>query len=70
LQPPAIAQEGPWLTDEQARDIAAGAVHAKYPQPCYSTYRDERLEGILLHVRKRGATVSEFLTVGCCSGAL
>jgi hypothetical protein len=42
----------PWLTDEQARDVAAAAVHSVYPEPCYSTYRDERLESFVLSVRK------------------
>lgn len=41
-----------WLTDEQARDVAGAAIHSVYPQPCYSTYRNERLESSLLSVRK------------------
>jgi hypothetical protein len=45
------AQETPWLTDEQARDVATAAIHAKYPEPCYSTYRDERLEGFVVNLR-------------------
>ena len=45
-------QATPWLTDEQARDVAAAAVHTVYPEPCYSTYRDERLESFVLSVRK------------------
>jgi hypothetical protein len=48
----AAAQEKPWLTDKQARDSAAAAVHSEYPEPCYSTYRDERLESFVLSVRK------------------
>ena len=35
------------LTDDQARDVAASAIRGVYPEPCYSTYRDERLEGFL-----------------------
>ena len=47
----AVAQST-WLTDEQARDVAGAAVHSLYPEPCYSTYRNERLESWLLSVRK------------------
>jgi hypothetical protein len=46
------AQEIPWLTDDQAREKAAATVHPIYPQPCYSTYRDEGLEGFILNVRR------------------
>jgi hypothetical protein len=42
----------PWLTDEQARDIATAAIHPVHPEPCYSTYRNERLEDFVLSVRK------------------
>lgn len=48
----ADGQTTPWLTDEQARDVAAAAVHSAHPEPCYSTYRNERLEGFTLSVRK------------------
>ena len=48
----AAAQGEPWLTDDQARERVAAAVHAVDPQPCYSTYRDERLESFALDVRK------------------
>ncbi len=48
----ASAQATPWLTDEQARDVVAAALHTKYPEPCYSTYRDERLESITASVRR------------------
>ena len=47
----AVGQLIPWLTDEQARDVAAAAIHSAYPQPCYSTYRNERLEDFVLSVR-------------------
>lgn len=47
----ALAQ-ATWLTDEQARDVAGAAVHSVYPEPCYSTYRSERLESFVLSVRK------------------
>ena len=45
-------QPTPWLTDEQARDVAAAAIHTVYPEPCYSTYRKENLEDYLLSIRK------------------
>jgi hypothetical protein len=48
----ASGQSTPWLTDEQARDIAGAAIHSVYPEPCYSTYRNERLEDFVLSVRK------------------
>jgi len=41
-----------WLTDEQARDVATAAIHSVHPEPCYSTYRNERLESFVLSVRK------------------
>jgi hypothetical protein len=50
--PVASGQTTPWLTDEQARDVVAAAIHTKYPEPCYSTYRDERLESIVASVRR------------------
>jgi hypothetical protein len=46
------ARPTPWLTDEQARDVAAAAIHSVYPKPCYSTYRNEHLESFLLSIRK------------------
>lgn len=48
----AAAQDKPLLTDDQARDVAGSAVRSEYPEPCYSTYRDERLENLVLSVRK------------------
>jgi hypothetical protein len=50
--PPNPSQATPWLTDEQARDVAAAAIHSVYPEPCYSTYRNENLESFVLSVRK------------------
>jgi hypothetical protein len=40
------------LTDEQARDVAAAAIHSVYPEPCYSTYRNERLESFVVRLRR------------------
>jgi hypothetical protein len=51
--PPNPTQATPWLTDEQARDVAAATIHSVYPQPCYSTYRNENLESVVLSVRKK-----------------
>jgi hypothetical protein len=48
----AASQTTPWLSDEQARDVAAGAIHSVYPEPCYSTYRNERLESFVVSVRR------------------
>jgi hypothetical protein len=48
----AAGQAKPWLTDEQARDVAAAAIHPIYPQPCYSTYRDERHESFVVSLRR------------------
>ena len=45
-------QAGPRLTDEQARDVAAAAIHSTYPQPCYSTYREEFLESWVFSLRR------------------
>ena len=50
--PPNPAQPTPWLTDEQAREVAAAAIRSVYPRPCYSTYRNEHLESFLLSIRK------------------
>ena len=47
----AAAAHATWLTDEQARDLAGAAIHSVHPEPCYSTYRNERLEGFVLSVR-------------------
>jgi hypothetical protein len=47
----AAGQAIPWLSDEQARDVAGAAVHSLYPEPCYSTYRDERLENFVVSLR-------------------
>ena len=46
------SQATTWLTDEQARVVAAAAIHSVYPEPCYSTYRNENLEGSVLSLRK------------------
>ena len=48
----AAGQAAPWLTDEQARDVAGAAIHSVYPEPCYSTYRNERLESFVVSVRR------------------
>ena len=48
----AASQPTAWLTDEQARDLASAAVRSERPEPCYSTYRNERLEGIVLSLRR------------------
>jgi hypothetical protein len=48
----AAGQATPWLTDDQARDIAGAAIHSVYPHPCYSTYRNERIESFLVSVRR------------------
>lgn len=48
----ATGQAIPWLTDEQARDVAAAAIHPVHPEPCYSTYRNERLESFVVSVRR------------------
>jgi len=47
----AAGQEAPWLTDEQARDVATAAIHAVHPEPCYSTYRNESLESSIVSLR-------------------
>lgn len=47
----AAGQATAWLTDEQARDLTAAAVHSVYPEPCYSTYRNERLESFVVSLR-------------------
>src|SRR5262249_19308033 len=58
--PPSPLETTHWLTDEQARDTAAAAIRAVRPEPCYSTYRNERLESFLLSVR-RNPTVGKQL---------
>lgn len=40
-----------WLSDEQAREVAGAAIHSTYPKPCYSTYRNERLEKFVASLR-------------------
>jgi hypothetical protein len=40
-----------FLADDQAREVAGAAIRPVYPEPCYSTYRDERLESFLYFVR-------------------
>jgi len=47
----AAGQATPWLTDEQARDVVAAAIHSVYPEPCYSTYRNENLEDSVINLR-------------------
>ena len=47
----AAGQGTPSRTDEQAREVATAAVHSVHPQPCYSTYRDERLESTVVSLR-------------------
>lgn len=47
----AAGQEASWLNDEQARGIAGAAIHSVYPQPCYSTYRQEHLESLVVSLR-------------------
>ncbi len=47
----AVGQETPWLTDEQARDVAAAAIHSVHPEPCYSTYRNENFESFVVSLR-------------------
>jgi hypothetical protein len=48
----AAGQATPWLTDEQARDIATVAIHSVFPEPCYSTYRKEGLEDSVVSLRR------------------
>ena len=47
----AVGQATRWLSDEQAREVAAASIHSLYPQPCYSTYRDENLESSVINLR-------------------
>jgi len=54
----ATGQATPWLTDEQARDVAAAAIHSVFPEPCYSTYRNERLENFVVSLRKNPIVVN------------
>jgi hypothetical protein len=49
---PAAGEQATWLSDDQAREVAGAAIHSVYPQPCYSTYRNENLESFTLSVRK------------------
>src|SRR5438270_494086 len=44
-------QERAWMTDGQARDVATAAIHSVYREPCYSTYRNERLENFVVSLR-------------------
>ena len=41
-----------WVSDEKAREVASAAVHSIYPEPCYSTYRQEHIEGLLTSLYK------------------
>jgi hypothetical protein len=48
----AAGQETAWLNDQRAREVAEAAVHAVYPHPCYSTYRQENLESVVVSLRR------------------
>src|SRR5271169_1066855 len=48
----AAGQPTAWLTDEQARDLATAPIRSVLAEPCYSTYRNERLESSVLSLRK------------------
>lgn len=48
----AAGQATPWLSDEQGRDVASAAIHSIHPEPCYSMYRNERLESFVVSVRR------------------
>ena len=54
----ASGQTPSWLTDEHARDVAAAAVRAVYPEPCYSTYRKENLEDFVVSLRRNSIVSS------------
>lgn len=56
----AVGQATSWLTDEQAREVAGAAIHSVYPEPCYSTYRNEHLESFVVSAR-RNPIVSNIL---------
>jgi hypothetical protein len=45
------SQDARWLSDEQARGIVAATIHSVYPQPCYSSYRQEQLESLVVRLR-------------------
>lgn len=47
----AAAQTATWLTDDQAREVVGATIRPADPRPCYSTYRDERLEDLVLSAR-------------------
>lgn len=49
--PAAVGQATPWLTDEQAREVATAAINSVHPEPCYSTYRNENLEDSVITLR-------------------
>jgi len=40
-----------WLTDGQTRDVVAATVHSRFPEPCYSMYHNEHLEGSVVSFR-------------------
>jgi hypothetical protein len=48
----AVGQATPWLTDEQAREVAAATIHSVNPEPCYSMYRKESLEDSVITLRR------------------
>jgi hypothetical protein len=48
----AVGQATPWLTDEQAREVAAAAIHSAHPEPCHSAYRNESLEDSVITLRR------------------
>ena len=39
------------LTEGQAREVVTATVHSRYPEPCYSTYRNDRLERLVVSFR-------------------
>ena len=65
----AVGQATSWLTDEQARDVAGSAIHSEYPEPCYSTYRNERLESFTLDIG-RIPLIGDHPTTPCISTVL
>ena len=52
----ADGQETAWLNDQQAREVAEAAIHAVYPRPCYSTYRQENLESFVVSLREKSVS--------------
>lgn len=56
----AVGQTTSWLTDDQAREVAAASIHSVYPQPCYSTYRNESLEDAVMNLRRNPLVGNRF----------